>query len=276
MSENPAERYPNPDILVSTKWLAEHLNDPSVRVLAMSNPMNYMAGHIPNASLVFYEQISMLRAGMPGAVATPEIAATTFSDLGVDNDKTVVIYGDPGTPSAARLFWTLDYLSHPKVKMLEVDISGWARQGFPVAREMPKFQKSQFSPKPDPAKIAEMNYILSNLRKPEPVLLDNRSPQEFAGLVRTGKRAGRIPGSVNLPWDQCASVGTVFRAASDLDKVFTGRGLSRDKEMICYCFVGERSAHSYVALRLMGYPKVKLYDRSFMEWGNNPDLPIEP
>jgi len=269
-------KYPREELLVEPDWLAQHIDDKEVRILDMRQPMAYYAGHIPNASLVLYDQITQLKVGNPGAVAPPERVEEAFSQLGVDGGKTVVIYGEPGTPTACRLFWTLEYYGHPRVRLLHGDFGRWVGMRLPVTREVPKVQPSRFQAKVDPSKIADASYILQNLRKETPKLLDNRSPEEWGGLARVGRRAGRIPGSINLPWQDCAAVGTVFRAPEQLEQVFASRGLNRDEELICYCFVGERSSHTYAALRLMGYEKVRLYDRSFMEWGNNPALPIEP
>ncbi len=271
-----ADRYPKEDLLVEPEWLAQHLDDKGVRILDMRNPMNYMAGHIPNGSLVYYEQITQLRAGNPGAVAEPAAIEKVFSELGIDNEKTVVIYGDPGTPTGCRLFWTLEYYGHRKVKLLHGDFGKWVSLRLPVTRDSVKAEASHFEAKPDESKIVDSKYILQNLRKESPKVLDNRSPEEHSGMARVGRRAGRIPGSVNLPWQMCAAMGAVFRPPDQLEQVFNGKGLKKDEELICYCFVGERSAHTYAALRLMGYEKVRLYDRSFMEWGNNLELPIEP
>ena len=122
---------------------------------------------------------------------------------------------------------------------------------------------------------ADANYLLKKLKDPGVIILDTRSPEEYAGIVVQTRRASRIPGSINLPWDTCVGrTGELFDDPEAMGKVFEKGGITKDKEIVTYCMVGERAAHTYVALRILGYPRTKLYEKSFSEWGNSDELPV--
>ncbi|MBI4257568.1 MAG: sulfurtransferase [Thaumarchaeota archaeon] len=264
------------EILVSVQWLKDHLLDAGIRILDARTPREYMYGHIPNAVLVGYEHIAKDEPNAPYLEVIPkEDAEKAFGDLGIGNNTTVIVYGDRGGSYAARVLWTLEYYG-AKAKLLEAGFQRWARDGYPVTRDVPQVKAREFKAEVNSDIRAETDYIAKKLGDPSLVVLDSRSPDEYNGLIVQTARKSRIPGSVNVPWDLCVGAnGMLFGSPDALRKVFEERGITKDKEVATYCMVGERAAHSYLALRLLGYPKAKLYEKSFSEWGNSPNLPVE-
>ena len=266
----------NTEILVSADWLKENLSNPAVRILDARTPREYAAGHIPNAVLVGYEHFARVDDSTPYLEVLPkEEAEEAFGSLGIDNDTTVVVYGDRGGITAARVFWTLEYYGG-KARLLEVGFYRWLKEGYPVTRDAPRIPRARFEASVNEHLRVDAGALLKKLEDPDLIVLDTRSPEEYAGIVVQTRRVARIPGSINLPWDNCVGRnGELFDQPDALRKVFEERGITKDKEIVTYCMVGERAAHTYVALRILGYPHAKLYEKSFSEWGNSDDLPVE-
>jgi thiosulfate/3-mercaptopyruvate sulfurtransferase len=263
------------EILVPAEWLLQHLNDVNVKIFDMRSPVEYSTGHISNAILIHYDRIVDFDPAKPFFdIAPKERIEALLSEKGVSSNTKVVIVGDRGGASASKLFWVLEYYG-ADVGLLEISFSSWRAKGYPVTRDIPKPQSAKFVTKMNKDFRASAEYISSKLGKPDIVLVDTRNPEEYQGLVASSPRPGRIPSSVNLPWFEGASMERLFKDKSDLEKLFSSKGITKDKEVIAYCQVGERASHTFLALRLAGYPNVKIYDRSFSEWSARQDLPIE-
>lgn len=263
------------EILVPAEWVVQHLNDNSVRIFDMRSPVEYSTGHIPNALLIHYDKIVDFDPAKPFFdIAPKERIEALLSEKGVGNNSKIVIYGDRGGASASKLFWVLEFYG-ADVGLLEVSFSAWKMKGYPTTRDVPKPQTAKFTAKTNKDHRVSAEYISSKLGKPNVILVDTRNPEEYKGLIASSPRPGRIPNSINLPWFEGASMEKLFKEKNELEKLFNSKGITKDKEVIAYCQVGERASHTFLALRLAGYPNVKIYDRSFSEWSAREDLPVE-
>ena len=263
------------EILIPAEWLLHHLNDNNVKIFDMRSPVEYSTGHLPNAVLIHYDKIVNFDPGKPFLdIAPKERIEILLSEKGASNSSKIVIYGDRGGASASKLFWTLEYYG-ADVGILEISFSTWKMKGYPVTRDVTKPQPAKFVAKIEKDYRVFAEYIASKLGKPDVVLVDTRNPEEYDGLIVSSPRPGRIPSSINLPWFEGAGMEKLFKDKTGLEKLFEGKGITKDKEVIAYCQVGERASHTFLALRLAGYPNVKIYDRSFSEWSAREDLPVE-
>jgi thiosulfate/3-mercaptopyruvate sulfurtransferase len=187
----------------------------------------------------------------------------------------VVVYDDAGGLWAARIFWLLDYYGHPRIALLNGGFPRWQAEGHPVTADTPQVARGQFNPVAQPEKLATMGYILERLDDVNVGLCDTRSRAEFEGSDVRSQRGGHIPGSELVEWLGNLNPNSTFKSQPELEQLYAAAGLTPDKEVIPLCQTGVRSAHTYFTLRLIGYPRVRLYDASWEEWGNDPTTPVE-
>jgi len=250
----PAAAAPAP-LLVDAVWLEAHLGDGNLRIVDMVTERNdYWRGHIPGA---VYLNVDDARVKVPAGgyrLPTAEEGARLVSDLGIGPDTHVVIYDDSGGLHAARLFFTLDTLGHHAVSLLDGGIQAWRRAKLLVT--------------------SEVRRVRDRLSDPTLVLVDTRSPAEYAGKDVRARRGGHIPGAINIEWEQNLRPDGTFRSADELRAMYAAQAVTPDKTVVTYCQTHHRAAHTYFVLRLLGYPRLVGYDRSWSEWGNRDDLPI--
>ena len=283
-----AERgYARPEVLVTTDWVAAHLNDPAVRLLESDEDvLLYDAGHIPGAQKVDWH------ADLNDPVLRDYVGRDAFQALlrrlGVDESTTVVLYGDKNNWWATYSFWVFRLFGFPeaRLRLLDGGRTKWDQEGRPWSTERPSYPASAYlAPARDDAAIRAFRDEVREHVRLGGALVDVRSPDEFSGrkthmaeYPQEGVlRGGHIPGARNVPWARAANADGSYKSAAELRAIYEReQGLAADQDVITYCRIGERSSHTWFALTyLLGYPRVRNYDGSWTEWGNAVRLPIE-
>jgi thiosulfate/3-mercaptopyruvate sulfurtransferase len=282
-----AERgYAHPEALVSTDWVAEHANDPGVRIVESNeDPLLYPSGHIPGAVEVDWTRDlnDPIRRDYLGREGFEQL----MSRLGATPQTTVVFYGDKSNWWACYAFWVFQLFGHTNAKVMDGGRLRWEQEGRPLVREVPSFAPSRYqAPERDDQKIrAYRDHVMSHVEAGLP-LVDVRSPDEFTGKRlhmeaypnEGALRGGHIPGAKNVPWARAVNPDDgQFKSAAELRAIYEQeQGLKPADDVIAYCRIGERSSHSWFVLTyLLGYPRVRNYDGSWTEWGNLVGVPIE-
>jgi thiosulfate/3-mercaptopyruvate sulfurtransferase len=269
--------YFNPQKLVGTSWLKDNLNRSQLRVIDFGrNIEDYKAGHIPHAFFLDRGMITTKIGEVPGMLAYVEKVVDVLEKAAISNDSTVVIYDGFGGLWASRLFWALEYLGHEDVRLLNGGWNKWMNEGGKVSKKVAVAKKGSFVPQVHPERLATKDWVLENLKNTQVKILDVRSPLEYRGENVRSDRGGHIPDAVNINWikNLTDDDDKVFLPSNELRTLYEEAGIMADKEIVTHCQTGIRAAHSYFTLRLLGYTKVRLYDGSWAEWGNDPETPI--
>lgn len=269
--------YPNAHLLVETGWVADHLNDPGVRLVDVRPAAEYAQGHIKNAvNIDVRAALTVTANGVKGMVAPREQVEEVFSRAGIGKETHVVAYDASGGLWAARLFWILDYYGHAKVSLVNGGMVKWRAEGRDVTAEPPSPKEAKFTVLPDPSKLATMDWIKERLGKGGPVILDARSQKEFVGEDLRSARGGHIPGASNLDWVKTVTgEQKTFLPYMELRNLVHLTSAKKQGDVLTYCQTGVRAAQLYFVLKLLGYEKVRLYDGSWEEWGNAQSTPVE-
>ena len=281
--------YAHPEVLVNTQWLQDHLNDDlyvlsdRIRIAEVDyDPSaNYDLGHIPGAVLIDWK--SDINDPIRRNLLTRAAYENLLQRIGVNKDTVLVLYGDFSNWFAAFAFWVFKYYGYGEVVLLDGGRKKWLEEDRPVTKDIPNISKGNYiAGEPDSSLRAYLNYVRTTLGSK--VLVDVRSPKEFTGELLAppeyptehAQRGGHIPGAVNVPWAHAVNEDGTFKSAKELQNLYESKGVTKDKEIISYCRIGERSSHTWFVLKyLLGYPNVKNYDGSWTEWGNLIDNPIE-
>ena len=278
--------YIHPDALVSTDWMAAHLDDPNVRIIESNeDPLLYPSGHIPGAVQVDWTHD--LNDPLRRDYLDRSGFEALMSRIGVTPATTLVLYGDKNNWWACYTLWVFRLFGHTNAKIMDGGRLKWEKEGRPLTREVPRYPQTSYSaPERDDETIrAFRDEVMTHVRARLP-LVDVRSAAEYTGeklhmpeYPQEGAlRGGHIPGAVNVPWAQAINPedGT-FKSADELRTIYEqGQGLKPDDDVIVYCRIGERSSHTWFVLtQLLGYQQVRNYDGSWTEWGNLVGAPIE-
>jgi thiosulfate/3-mercaptopyruvate sulfurtransferase len=271
------------DVLVDADWLSEHLNDENIRIVEVDeNPALYAEAHIPGA--IGFDWKADLQDPVRRDFLGPEPFGQLFGSRGVSNEHTVVLYGDRNNWFAAYTYWYLKYYGHDKVLLLNGPREKWIEDGRATTAELPSYPPAEFRAQPGDQGIrAYRDEVLAAIDAPTR-LVDVRSPAEFAGEIISpagyetegAQRGGHIPGAASVPWAQAVREDGTFKSADELRELYTGKGVLDGEDIIAYCRIGERSAHTWFVLHeLLGHDRVKNYDGSWTEWGNMVAVPVE-
>ncbi len=267
----------NTQILVGPDWLRQNLGREGLVVIDLRQKSDYLRGHIPGAVNLSLADITETTGGVRGMLAGAEKIARVFSNLGIDDSSIVIIYDLYPTSRAARLFWALEYTGHKNAKLLNGGFQYWVSKGFPLSREAVKPVAASYQVRERKELLVTKAYLLSKPGDPGVSIVDSRMLKEYQGGVVRAARGGHIPGAVNIDWTNNLAAGTaLFRPAKELKELYEAAGVAKDKEVVTYCQTGVRASHTYFTLRFLGYPRVRVYDGSWEEWGNDPALPIQP
>ncbi len=286
------EQYRHPEALASTQWLADHLGDSSVRVLdarydvratsagsmeAVSGREAHGQGHIPGA--VFLDVMADLAdPDDPLTILSPERFEALMSRLGVSNDTTVVVYDDRGGTWAARLWWALRYYGHDAVKLLDGGFTRWEAQGRPVERRAPDPKPATFRVRVRPELRVNADEVMQAIGHPDVCIVDALPEVFFSGRARLYRthRAGHIPTAHNVPAPaNLDAASQTLLPASELAQLWQPLGLEPGRRVITYCGGGVFASFALFALYVLGHENAALYDASWMEWGADPERPVE-
>jgi thiosulfate/3-mercaptopyruvate sulfurtransferase len=277
--------YAHPEALVDTAWVADHLNNPKVRIVECDEDiLLYDQGHIPGA--VKIDWVGELNDPIIRDYLDRERFEQLMVSKGISNDTTVVFYGDKHNWWATYALWVFKLFGHADARIMNGGRAKWIAEGRPLTREVPSYPPGEYhAPERNDAAIrAFRDQVLAHIRQSGTALVDVRSPQEYTGerlhmpeYPQEGAlRGGHIPTAVNIPWASAVREDSTFKSADELRELYASKGITPDKDVIAYCRIGERSSHTWFVLKyLLGYPKVRNYDGSWTEWGNAVGLPIE-
>lgn len=272
------QQYAHPEVLTDTHWVENHLKDGNVRIAEVDyDPRaNYELGHIPGS--VLFDWKRDINDPISRNILSKLSCEELLQRFGINNDTTLILYGDFNNWFAAFAFWVFKYYGYTDVKIMDGGRKKWLEEDRPLSKDVPNYPKGNFkASEPDDSIRVFMNYVKETLGKKDKALVDVRSPKEFTGEILAppeyptehAQRGGHIPGAANIPWSQAVNDNGTFKSVDELKKLYDAKGIIPDKEIITYCRIGERSSHTWFVLKyLLGYPNVKNYDGSWTEWGN--------
>jgi thiosulfate/3-mercaptopyruvate sulfurtransferase len=276
--------YAKPDVLVTTQWVADHLEDPNVRIVESDEDiLLYDIGHIPGA--VKLDWHTDLQAPVERDFIDKAGFEQLMSRAGISNATTVVFYGDRNNWYACYTFWLFKYYGHEDCRIMDGGRAKWEVENRPYTRDVPSFPATSYTAKdPDASIRAFRDDVLQFVNSGSGELVDVRSPQEYSGEVihmigypqEGAQRGGHVKGARNIPWAKAANADGTFKSAVELRDLYSAEGITADQPTIAYCRIGERSSHTWFVLTyLLGFPDVRNYDGSWTEWGSMVNVPIE-
>lgn len=280
-----AKGYANPEVLVSTQWVADHLNDPGLRIVETNEDiLLYAQGHIPGAIQI--DWVGDLNDKLRRDYLDRKAFSELMSRSGISNDTTVIFYGDKNNWWASYAFWVFQLFGHEKARIMDGGRKKWIEEDRPLSKDRPTYPPTDYrAPERADYKYRAFRDQVAQHSATRQPLIDVRSPKEYSGELlhmeaypqEGALRGGHIPGAKNIPWARAANDDGTFKAADELRAIYEGEvGLTPGDNVVTYCRIGERSSHTWFVLHyLLGYPNVRNYDGSWTEWGNLVGAPIE-
>ncbi len=277
--------YAQPEVLVDTQWVADHVDDPQIRIVESNeDQLVYPSGHVPGAVEIDWTR------DLNDPVQRDYVDGRGFAELcgrlGITPETTVVFYGDKNNWWAAYAYWVFQLFGHHRAKLMDGGRIKWKQEGREMTREVPGYPTVEYPvPRRNDAPIRAYRSDVEAHLEAGGAMVDVRSPEEFSGdrlhmpdYPNEGAlRGGHIPGATNVPWSRAVNQDGTFKTAAELRGIYLEeKGLSADQDVVAYCRIGERSSHTWFVLtRLLGFPRVRNYDGSWTEWGNLVGAPVE-
>ena len=263
-------------IFIQAEELQRLLGAEDMVVVDLSSEAAYEAQHIPGAVHVEASLLGSSRPPVMGLLPPEDVLARVLSEAGISPGSHVIAYDSENGLKASRFLWTLDVIGHERFSLLDGGLSAWLDAGLPVESKTPQVAATEYPVSYGDARRADKAYIAQHLGDPAVAVLDARTPGEYRGLDRRALRGGHIPGAVNLDWSLAVRGGgdLRLRPEEELRALYAGAGVTPDKEVVVHCHTHQRSSHTYLVLRALGY-RVKGYPGSWSDWGNDPNTPIE-
>lgn len=271
------------DVLVTTQWVTDHLNDPNVKLVEVDvDTTAYYGGHIPGA--IGWNWTTELQDQVRRDIIGKAELERLLSRSGIGADDTIVLYGDNSNWFAAYAFWLLEMYGHRHLRLMDGGRQRWLEEARPLTEDVPHPAPTEYRARePDTSLRARQGFVLESLGRNGRYLVDVRSAPEFSGeviappgITETAQRGGHIPGAVNVHWAGVLRDDGTFKPPSELRRLYESYEIRPDGEVITYCRIGERSSHTWFVLKhLLGYQRVRNYDGSWTEWGSMVDVPIE-
>lgn len=287
MNQTPiGERgYAQPEVLVDTQWVADHGDDPGVRIVESNeDQLVYPSGHVPGAVEIDWTR------DLNDQIRRDYVGGEGFADLcgrlGITPETTVVFYGDKNNWWAAYAYWVFQLFGHSRARLMDGGRIKWKQEGRDMPREVPEYSAIEYPvPQRNDQPIRAYRRDVEDHLEAAGALVDVRSPEEYTGerlhmpdYPNEGAlRGGHIPGARNVPWSRAVNQDGTFKTAGELEAIYLEeQGLAREDDVVAYCRIGERSSHTWFVLtRLLGFPRVRNYDGSWTEWGNLVGAPVE-
>ena len=266
-------------LIVSTEWLAKHLNDDSLVLLQVGDKGEYLAGHIPGAQFIVPADISTPRgAGLTLELPSVDQLKAAFEKLGItDKSRIVVYFGKDWVTPTARVFMTLDYLGlGEQTSILDGGLPAWRAEGRPVTAELREPKRGSLTPRPNTKLVVDAAWVSANLNKPGVAIVDARAVKFYTGAeAGSMPRAGHIPSARNIPFSSVVDDPTnKFKSVEALRALFDAAGVKQRDTVATYCHIGQQASLLYFVARYLGY-EAHLYDGSFEDWSHRPELPVE-
>ncbi|GAB6041039.1 sulfurtransferase [Endothiovibrio diazotrophicus] len=264
-------------LIIEPDALERRLGEEGLLIVDLCRADLYARFHIPGAIHLDYGALVSGIQPATGELPAEERLAEVLGGIGLTPESRVVAYDDEGGGKAGRLLWTLDVIGHSRASLLNGGIASWSTEQHPMDGHAVGREVRELEVVYGEERVADMGYVLERLHDPDVVLLDARSPEEYRGRVRYALRGGHIPGAVNIDWMEAMDTNRNLRLKPEetLRALFEGAGVTPDKEVIVYCQTHHRSSHTYMALKSLGYPRLRGYAGAWADWGNNMDAPIE-